>query len=120
MEFTAREFQEEYKARIVRLRRQLAERTVERLKVYLPDSTAHMVGRALLGNEFSLFGDQQRDLFGLARILPLSEAGQTANARYHLGLGADVHSSKRESRTGRNRSRRARVFYTSQIKVLSY
>src|SRR5207249_1879647 len=56
MEFICREFQEEYVTRVVRLRRQLAERTAERLKVHLPDSTPRRVEQALLGNEFSLLG----------------------------------------------------------------
>ncbi len=56
MEFIAREFRAEYDAKIVRLRRQLAERTAERLKDHLPDSTPRMVERALFGNEFALVG----------------------------------------------------------------
>jgi hypothetical protein len=56
MEFIARGFPEEYGARIVRLRRQLAERSAERLKEHSPGSTARMVERALFGNEFSLVG----------------------------------------------------------------
>jgi hypothetical protein len=56
MKFIAREFREDYEKRIVRLRQQLAERTAERLKEHLPDSTPTVIRRALFGNEFSLVG----------------------------------------------------------------
>jgi len=39
MKFMAREFREEYDARIARLRRQFAERAAERLAKHLPDAT---------------------------------------------------------------------------------
>jgi hypothetical protein len=56
MKFMAREFQTEYDTRIGLLRRQLAERAVERLAKHLPDGTPRAVSRALLGKEFSLVG----------------------------------------------------------------
>jgi len=56
MKFVAREFKDEYTARILSLRRGLAHRTAERLKEHLSGSTPRMVEQALLGNEFSLTG----------------------------------------------------------------
>jgi hypothetical protein len=56
MRFIAREFPEEYKERIGRPRQHLAERTAERLKGHLPNSTPALVRRALFGNAFSLVG----------------------------------------------------------------
>src|SRR5258708_1950836 len=56
MEFIAREFREEYEARVVKLRRQLADRLTERLKEHLPDSSPRMIAQAFFGSEFSLVG----------------------------------------------------------------
>jgi hypothetical protein len=56
MKFIAREFREDYDARIARLRRQFAERAAERLVKHLPDATPRAVSQALLGTEFSLLG----------------------------------------------------------------
>ncbi len=54
MRFFAQEFREEYDARIARLRRQLTERAAQRLPKQVSGATPRMIGRALLGNEFSL------------------------------------------------------------------
>jgi hypothetical protein len=51
MKFIKREFREEYETRIVQLRRQLLDRTTERLKNV---SSPRTMARLLLGNEFSL------------------------------------------------------------------
>jgi hypothetical protein len=56
MEFVAREFREEYEARVIRLRRQLTDRLTERLKERLPDSSSKMIEQAFFGNKFSLVG----------------------------------------------------------------
>ncbi len=56
MKFIAREFRAEYDLRIAQLRREFAARAAERLAKHLPDVTPRALGRALLGNEFSLVG----------------------------------------------------------------
>lgn len=52
MEFIAREFSEEYRARVASLRRRLAKHVARRLE----NTTPLMVERAILGEEFSLMG----------------------------------------------------------------
>lgn len=56
MEYIAHGFREEYEARITRLRRQLSDRLIERLKPHLADSSPKLVERTFFGSEFSLVG----------------------------------------------------------------
>ncbi len=69
MEYIAREFREEYEARVTRLRRQQADRLIERLKQHPSDSSPKMVERAFFGNEFSLVGINKETYFAWQELL---------------------------------------------------